>query len=98
MTHLDDMYEETERIHFGWVGRFVLWFLVAALCLLCSACVGGPIKRTIDKEVGVICYYTATAMSCLPIQILKRGHKTDEAHTQSGNERSQDENASPAGR
>lgn len=76
----DEMYDRTERIRFGWGAKLLLWGIAAALCLLFTNCsTPGPIRRTLDRELGVLCYHTATAMSCLPVQIKPGGHPTFEA-------------------
>lgn len=96
---IDDLYDQTERIRFGWPARLLLLGFLVGLCLILSGgCATGPIRRALDSELGVLCYYTNTAMSCVPVQVKRRGHKTDEAHTQNGKEPSQDENAGAAGR
>lgn len=66
----DDFYDQTERIHLGWPGRLLLFVITAALCLLFAGCASpGPVHRTLDRDVGVICYYTRAGISCLPVSI-----------------------------
>jgi hypothetical protein len=98
MSYQDNGYDQTERIRLGWGSKLALWAIAALLCLLFASCAAGPIHRALDKEIGVICYYTATAMSCLPVRVKKRGHQTDEASTQNGNDPSQNRNAGNAGK
>lgn len=79
MTHHDPAYEQEERIVFGLPGLLVLVGFLLGVILFATGCAGGPIRRSLDSELGVLCYYTNTAMSCIPVQIKKRGHKTDKA-------------------
>lgn len=66
----DDFYDQTERIHLGWPGRLLLFALAAALCLLFAGCASpGPVHRTLDRDLGVLCYYTRAGISCLPVSI-----------------------------
>ena len=79
MTHRDPAYQQEERIVFGLPGLLVLIGFLLGMILFAMGCAGGPIRRALDSELGVLCYYTNTAMSCIPVQVKKRGQKTDEA-------------------
>jgi hypothetical protein len=79
MKHRDPAYEQEERIVFGLPGLLVLIGFLLGVILFATGCASGPIRRALDSELGVLCYYTNTAMSCIPVQIKKRGQKTDKA-------------------
>lgn len=62
-----------------WIQNAMIAAILVMLFLAIHGCAGGPIRRALDSELGVLCYYTNTAMSCIPVQVKKRGHRTDEA-------------------
>ena len=80
MSYRDNGYDQQERIVFGLPGLLVLIGFLLAMVLFSTGCAeSGPIRRALDSEVGVMCYYTRSAMSCIPVQVKKGGHRTDEA-------------------
>ena len=80
MTHRDEGYDQTERIRFGWPERLILLGFLIGLCVVAATgCAAGPIRRALDKELGVLCYYTNTAMSCIPVNMKDRTPKSDTA-------------------
>lgn len=80
MSYRDNGYDQQDRIVFGLPGLLILIGFLLAMVLFSTGCAeSGPIRRALDSELGVLCYYTNTAMSCIPVQVKKRGQKTDEA-------------------